>query len=85
MTVISAPAATGSVLPSSRSTAARYSVSAVAGIAQTTAWPYILGDTFMQGLVAVFDTHPERMEMRFAKRIAGHFPVAPTTKPPGSA
>jgi len=38
------------------------------GIANTNRWPYILGDTFLQGLVAVFDTHPERMEMRFAKR-----------------
>jgi hypothetical protein len=29
---------------------------------------FILGDVFMQGLVAVFDVGP-RMEMRFAKRL----------------
>ena len=29
---------------------------------------YILGDTFMQELVVVFDAAPERMQMKFAMR-----------------
>ncbi|KAB5575785.1 aspartic peptidase domain-containing protein [Coniochaeta sp. 2T2.1] len=37
------------------------------GIADTDQEPYILGDTFMQGLVAVFDVG--KLEMRFAKRV----------------
>jgi aspergillopepsin I len=37
------------------------------GITDTDQEPYILGDTFMQGLVAVFDV--DKLEMRFAKRI----------------
>lgn len=37
------------------------------GISDTDEEPYILGDTFMQGLVAVFDVG--KLEMRFAKRV----------------
>jgi hypothetical protein len=37
------------------------------GIMETDQEPYILGDTFMQGLVAVFDIG--KLEMRFAKRL----------------
>jgi Eukaryotic aspartyl protease len=38
------------------------------GVAGTGGAPYILGDTFMQGLVSVFDVS-EKMEIRFAKRL----------------
>lgn len=38
----------------------------LSGITETDQEPYILGDTFMQGLVAVFDV--DNLEMRFAKR-----------------
>lgn len=37
------------------------------GISDTDEEPYILGDTFMQGIVAVFDVG--KLEMRFAKRM----------------
>ncbi len=37
------------------------------GIGATSGRPYILGDTFMQGLVAVTDV--DKMELRFAKRV----------------
>lgn len=36
------------------------------GIVGTDQQPYILGDTFMQGLVAVFDV--DNLQMSFAKR-----------------
>jgi hypothetical protein len=38
------------------------------GVGDTSGPPYILGDTFMQGLVSVFDIS-EKMEIRFAKRL----------------
>ena len=38
------------------------------GIGGVSSAPYILGDTFMQGLVSVFDI-TEKMEIRFAKRL----------------
>lgn len=38
------------------------------GILDTNQEPYILGDVFMQGLVAVFDIG-DKKEMRFAKRL----------------
>lgn len=37
------------------------------GVGVTDGWPYILGDTFMQELVSVFDVG--KMEMRFAHRV----------------
>jgi hypothetical protein len=37
----------------------------LSGIGYTSAQPYILGDTFMQQLVSVFDTG--KMQVRFAK------------------
>ena len=32
-------------------------------------WSYILGDTFMQELVVVFDAAPDRMQLKIAERV----------------
>ena len=53
------------ILPEIRDPGTGYCAS---GIGYTDSAPWILGDTFMQGLVSVFDIG-EKMEMRFAKRV----------------
>lgn len=47
-------------------TMSRNGIMCATGIGSTNGWPYILGDTFMQGLVAITDV--QKMELRFAKR-----------------
>jgi hypothetical protein len=54
---------TSMILPEVRATNGMCSTGIAAASARG---PFILGDTFMQGLVSVFDT--KKMEMRFAKR-----------------
>lgn len=39
----------------------------LSGIGTTGSWPYILGDTFMQQLITVFDIS-DKMQVKFAKR-----------------
>ena len=39
----------------------------ISGVGFTSSFPYILGDTFMQQLVTVFDIS-DKMEIRIAKR-----------------
>ncbi len=40
----------------------------LSGIGATNGYPYILGDTFMQQLVTIFDIS-DKMQMRIAKRV----------------